>query len=69
MKDLFEQVMADKRAKRKAGLKERYHLAKDLGFSAADASYLCQWSKQRIINLAKSRGYQIPPRLEAKQEV
>jgi len=49
---------------RKRNLKKRYRFARTLGFSAVEAGVVCQWSKKRILNLAKERGYQIPSNTE-----
>lgn len=45
----------------KSTQRERYRLAKDLGFSTAEAVVLHNWGKGKIIKIAKERGYAIPP--------
>jgi len=69
MKDVIKERADRSIERRKKLAKERYQLAKQLGFTPAEVSMLAQWSKRRIILAAKERGYQIPPELEVKQEV
>lgn len=65
-KDDFSDIIDRRLAKRKQGIKERYHLAKELGFSVHEAGYLCQWSKRRIVELAVTRGHRVPPGILAE---
>lgn len=40
----------------KKKLKEHYHLAKDLGFKAAEAMVLQHWTRENIVKTAQERG-------------
>ena len=66
MKDILKQYAQEIAEKRKKGMRERYQLAKRLGFSSAEADVLSRRAVKRIILAAKEKGYQIPPEIEAQ---
>lgn len=44
-------------------IKDRYHLSKRLGFTNRESIQISHWKVSRIVALAQSRGYVIPPEL------
>lgn len=50
-----EKLKTNMRSKFMAG----YHFARKFGFNSYEASVMKLWSKDKIIQLAKERGYQI----------
>ncbi len=52
---LGEQLQAT--ALRRECRKERYAVARHYGFSAAEAAVVMNWSVERMVTLARERGY------------